>query len=133
MRPRIWCCGRKRSEYDDGAGSSKCQFPILRLYRKLLADGRIIDRDLSHYNTSRVVFRPAGMSAEELLHGFLWMYAEFYSWRRIAQRLPETHAQRTAYLLFNVLYRKLGPAVAAIGKLGVMGALSRLARLLSYG
>jgi len=72
------------------------------------------------------------MSAEELQEGFLWMYREFYSWRRIRDRLPEAREQWAAYLLFNVLYRKLGAAVSLVGKLGAMGLLARTARALSY-
>jgi radical SAM superfamily enzyme YgiQ (UPF0313 family) len=108
-------------------------YPGTPLHRRLSEEGRITDPDLSHYDTSHVVFRPKRMSEADLLRGFLWMYDEFYSWRRIAQRMPGAREQRTAYLLFNVLYRKLGPAVAAIGRLGLMSPLARLARLLSYG
>lgn len=107
--------------------------PGTPFYLRLLAEGRIIDFDLSHYNTSHVVFRPEGMTPEELHEGFLWSYREFYSWRRIWERLPEAREQRTAFLVFNVFYRKLGASVSLLGKMGAMGFLARLARALSYG
>jgi radical SAM superfamily enzyme YgiQ (UPF0313 family) len=107
-------------------------FPGTPFYQRLLGEGRIIDFDLSHYNTSHVVFRPKGMHADELLAGFLWMYRQFYSWRKIRERLPEAREQWAAYLLFNVLYRKLGTALSLVGRLGTMGLLARAARALSY-
>ena len=60
------------------------------------------------------------------------MYKEFYSWRRILQRLPQAKSQRTAYLLFNLAYRKYGRVTAMLGKLGLMNTIGRLARRLSY-
>src|SRR5437763_2320616 len=41
----------------------------------------IHDRDL--YDTRHAVFRPAGMSADELECGYRWAYREFYRWRSI--------------------------------------------------
>jgi radical SAM superfamily enzyme YgiQ (UPF0313 family) len=107
-------------------------FPGTRLYNRLLGEGRMVDFDLAHYNTARAVFRPLRMAPQELEEGLRWMYREFYSWRRIYQRLPEAPGQWTAHLLFNVLYRKLGPAVAWVGRMGIMGGLARFARVLAY-
>jgi radical SAM superfamily enzyme YgiQ (UPF0313 family) len=107
-------------------------YPGTRLYQRLLAEGRIIDADLRNYNTARVVFRPRGMSPETLQAGYLWMYEQFYSWAAILKRLPADPRRRTAYLLFNLLYRKYGPAISLLGRLGLMGAIGRLARRLAY-
>ncbi len=107
-------------------------FPGTPFYRRLCAEQRIIDSDLTHYNTSHAVFRPRGMTPDQLEEGFLWIYREFYSWRRIWERLPDAREQRTAYLLFNILYRKSGAAVSLLGRMGTMGMLARIARALSY-
>jgi radical SAM superfamily enzyme YgiQ (UPF0313 family) len=48
---------------------------------------RIFDRDWSHYDFHRVVFRPRRMSAEELQAGHDWITRKFYSPWRIARRL----------------------------------------------
>lgn len=125
-----WLVARK---VETMTGHILTPFPGTPLYRRLLEEGRIIDSDLAHYNTSHVVFRPKGMMAEQLQEGFLWMYRRFYSWRGIRDRLPEAREQWAAYLLFNVLYRKLGAAVSLLGKFGTMGLLARTARALSYG
>jgi radical SAM superfamily enzyme YgiQ (UPF0313 family) len=107
-------------------------YPGTRLYARLLSENRIIDFNLRHYNTSRVVFRPKGMSPDDLRQGYLWMYRNFYSWRRILARLPDHREQWTAYLLFNLFYRKFGKAASLVGRLGLMGPMARLARRLSY-
>jgi radical SAM superfamily enzyme YgiQ (UPF0313 family) len=124
-----WLVARK---IETMTGHILTPFPGTPFHQRLLAEGRILDSNLAHYNTSHAVFQPKGMSAEELQKGFLWMYREFYSWRRIRDRLPEAREQWAAYLLFNVLYRKLGAAVSLVGKLGAMGLLARTARALSY-
>jgi len=56
-----------------------------------------------------VVFRPRGISIEELQQGFNWAYSRLYSWRSIAKRLlgvrrnlqlfgPQNVGFRTAWL-----------------------------------
>lgn len=107
-------------------------YPGTRLYTRLMQQNRIIDFDLRRYNTAHVVFRPKHMTPEQLLDGYLWIYSQFYSWRRILQRLPVSGSQRAAYLLFNLCYRKYGKVFSLVGKLGLMGAIARFAKALSY-
>jgi radical SAM superfamily enzyme YgiQ (UPF0313 family) len=107
-------------------------YPGTPLYARLHAAGRIIDHDLRHYNTSRAVFLPKHMSPEELERGYLGAYREFYSWRRILQRVPAAPRQRTAFMLFNVFYRKFGRTTALFGRMGLMGALGRAGKTLAY-
>jgi radical SAM superfamily enzyme YgiQ (UPF0313 family) len=107
-------------------------YPGTRFYDRLLSEGRITDFDLDHYNTSRAVFAPRGMTPYELEQGYEWIYREFYSLRRIMQRIPAARSQWAAYFMFNFLYRKFGPALSLLGRLGVMGPMARLARALAY-
>jgi len=107
-------------------------YPGTRFHKRLLSENRITDFDLTHYNTSRAVFRPLRMSREELEQGYLRMYREFYSLPNIWARLPEASSQRTAFLLFNLFYRKFGPAVSLLGKMGLMGVLGKLGKILAY-
>jgi radical SAM superfamily enzyme YgiQ (UPF0313 family) len=107
-------------------------YPGTRLYNRLMQQNRIIDFDLRRYNTAHVVFRPKRMTPKQLLNGYLWIYSQFYSWRRILQRLPVSGSQRAAYLMFNLCYRKYGKAFSLVGKLGLMGAIARFAKALSY-
>ncbi len=107
-------------------------YPGTRFYARLLKEGRITDFNLDHYNTSQVVFRPRGMTARELQDGYYWIYRELYSIKRIWRRLPESRSQWAAFLMFNLLYRKFGPAVSLLGRWGLMGPMARLARALAY-
>ncbi len=108
-------------------------YPGTGLHRRLLGEGRIVDHNFDHYTTARCVFRPAGMDIRALERGYLRLYEEFYSWRSILRRLPNHPRQRKAYLLFNLLYRKYGPWLATLGRLGLMSTIGRVARKLSYG
>lgn len=83
-------------------------YPGTVLYEKLQAENRIISRDLSLYNTANVVFKPKNMTEKELMDGYLWIYKNVYSIKNIIKRLPEAKSQRSAYLMFNLLYRKFG-------------------------
>ena len=107
-------------------------YPGTRLHQRLVAEGRIIERDLRRYNTAYAVFRPAGMSAAELETGYRWAYSRFYSWRSIFRRWPAARAQRLAYLEFNLFYRKFGKLTCWAGRLCGMRNLAKLARALAY-
>jgi len=72
-------------EFAKKTGIEECEFLILtpypntRLHTKLDAEGRIIDRDLSHYTTTKVVYRPKLMTPDELYEGYITAWKEFYS------------------------------------------------------
>jgi radical SAM superfamily enzyme YgiQ (UPF0313 family) len=68
--------------------------------------GRVTDRDWSHYDFRHVVFRPAGMTAEELQAGADWVYAQFYRLDRIVWRFLRSLC--TGRWLLAVLALKLG-------------------------
>jgi radical SAM superfamily enzyme YgiQ (UPF0313 family) len=107
-------------------------YPGTELYRRMKEEDRIIDYDLSKYNTSHVVFKPKGMTGEELYEGYLWMYRKFYSFRNILRRMPEHEAQRKSYILFNIFYRKFGRIISALARIIPMRALGRMAARISY-
>lgn len=107
-------------------------YPGTKLYSKLAAEKRIIDTNLNHYNTSRAVFQPAGMSSDELEAGYLDAYRRFYSWRGILRRMPEDKKRLASFLMFNVFYRKYGKIFAALGAAGLMRFLGKLGAGLSY-
>lgn len=60
--------------------------PGTPLYADMDADGRVADREWSHYDYRHVVFRPARMTATELQAGADWVYAQFYRLDRILWR-----------------------------------------------
>ncbi|WP_295214161.1 radical SAM protein [Ruminococcus sp.] len=83
-------------------------YPGTEVYARFQNDHRIIDPDLSHYNTAHVVFEPANMTKEELYEGYLDVYRQVYSLKNILSRCPKSRKQRIPYFLFNLVYRKYG-------------------------
>ncbi|HMA65249.1 MAG TPA: radical SAM protein [Chitinispirillaceae bacterium] len=108
-------------------------YPGTKLYERLQKEGRIIDNNLNHYNTSNVVFQPKNMTPDELLSGYLTMYNKFYSVKNILRRIPKSNDVWIPYLLFNLGYRKFGSIASKIGTFGYMHKIGRLASRLSYG
>ncbi len=64
-------------------------YPGTALYKQLLDENRIVNFNLSQYNTSNVVFQPKQMTVDELYNGYLWIYKEFYSLKNIVKRTPQ--------------------------------------------
>jgi len=60
--------------------------PGTPLYDDFERQGRIVDRDWSHYDFRHCVIRPARMSGQELQDGADWLYARFYRLDRILIR-----------------------------------------------
>lgn len=83
-------------------------YPGTAFYERMKSEGRITDEDLSHYDTAHVVFRPKGMSAQDLYDGYLRVYRDVYSFANILRRMPRTPSQMVPYFMFNFLYRKFG-------------------------
>ncbi len=83
-------------------------YPGTKFYKKMADENRITDFDLAKYNTSHVVFKPIGMTPEELYNGYLWIYEELYSFKNIIKRMPLDKRRVLSYLTFNCFYRKLG-------------------------
>lgn len=107
-------------------------YPGTELYRNMDMAGRIIDHNLEKYNTANVVFKPVGMTADELYRGYRRMYKQFYSLRNIIRRIPKSKAQSKPYLLFNLCYRKFGRFTSVIARFVPMGILGKLAAKISY-
>jgi len=108
-------------------------YPGTKLFERLEREGRITDRNTERYNTASVVFKPALMTPEELLNGYLDIYDRFYSLKNIYKRRPLQISMWPSYFMFNLFYRKFGKITSAVGKAGLMNAFGRLARKLSYG
>jgi radical SAM superfamily enzyme YgiQ (UPF0313 family) len=54
-------------------------YPNSRLYERLHSQGRLITNDFSEYTTARVVFKPTGMTPDELYEGYISAWKNFYS------------------------------------------------------
>jgi radical SAM superfamily enzyme YgiQ (UPF0313 family) len=108
-------------------------YPGTRLFSKLHKEGRIIDYNFDHYNTSYAVFTPRQMTPRELESGYKMAYKKFYSTRGILSRLPSSPNRRVPFLLFNFFYRKWGRFFSTVGKFGFMTYIGRLGKALCYG
>lgn len=107
-------------------------YPGTAFHARMKAAGRITDENLAHYDTAHVVFRPLGMTAQELYEGYLRVYREIYSFGNILRRLPRTPSQVLPYLTFNLFYRKFGRFTEWLGGRLSFRAIGRIARWLSY-
>ena len=71
---------------------------------------RILTRDWERYSLGECVFKPVGLSREELEEALKKAYKEFYSWfsitRRINHRIPFPYLVNS--LLTNSAFRQFG-------------------------
>ena len=81
-------------------------YPGTPLFARLEAEGRLLHRDWSRYDTAHVVFRPRHMTPEELEHGYRWMYQRLFSLRSIWHRRPADTRAVPAYLAMSLLYKR---------------------------
>jgi len=79
--------------------------PGTGVYRKLEAEGRIVDRDWSHYTGGYAVFRPALMSVDQLQDGYDWLLKQTYSLRSIGRRLWMAGSRLLTFGAINLAFR----------------------------
>ncbi len=82
-------------------------FPGTAVHRQLEAEGRIIDRDWSHYTMSNVVFRPKHMTPLQLRQGQTRAYGRFYSLPSIVKRSLVLRGKLAPRLLINLSYQRI--------------------------
>ncbi len=61
--------------------------PGTRLYQEMDRQGRIHDRDWSHYDACHSVIHPTGMTSAELQNGWYWAIRETYKLPNILRRI----------------------------------------------
>lgn len=86
-------------------------FPGTRIHQRLKKEGRIITEDWSKYDMATVVFRPKGMTVEQLQEGFWWVNREFYSVRSMFRRIFQPFALRRSLIIFGPMNIGHWPAV----------------------
>ena len=62
-------------------------FPGTPLFTEMDRQGRIFDKNWSHYDFNNVVFQPLHMSRETLEKGVSWLLREFHTRNRVARRV----------------------------------------------
>jgi radical SAM superfamily enzyme YgiQ (UPF0313 family) len=81
-------------------------YPATPLFRQMEAEGRLLHRDWSLYDTSHAVFRPKHMTPEELEHGYAWTYQRLFSHASIWRRRPQDWRAVPLYLAMSYLYKR---------------------------
>jgi len=61
-------------------------YPGTKFHEDMTAAGRILDSDWSHYDYGSPIVRPIGMTTEQMLDGFQYVYSGFFSVRSILKR-----------------------------------------------
>lgn len=107
-------------------------YPGTKLYSSLLKENRIIDFNLSNYNTAHVVYEPKNMTKEELYNGYIGIYKKIYSFKNIIKRLPKSKKQWIPFLAFNFLYRKFGKFSELLCNIVSYKTIGEVSRWLAY-
>jgi radical SAM superfamily enzyme YgiQ (UPF0313 family) len=81
-------------------------YPATPLFRQMEAEGRLLHRDWTLYDTAHAVFRPKNMSPEELEHGYVWIYQRLFSHASIWRRRPADCRAVAPYLAMAYLYKR---------------------------
>ncbi|QDV35075.1 B12-binding domain-containing radical SAM protein [Tautonia plasticadhaerens] len=81
-------------------------YPGTPLFRQMEAEGRLLHRDWSRYDTAHVVFLPRHMAPEELFEGYASCYRRLFSHGSIWRRRPEDWRAVPPYLAMAYLYKR---------------------------
>jgi len=81
-------------------------YPGTPLFRQMEAEGRLLHRDWSLYDTAHAVFRPRHMTARELEEGYAWIYRRLFSHASIWRRRPSDWRAVPSYLAMSYLYKR---------------------------
>jgi radical SAM superfamily enzyme YgiQ (UPF0313 family) len=76
-------------------------YPATPLFKQMEAEGRLLHRDWTLYDTAHAVFRPKHMSPEELEQGYAWIYERLFSHASIWRRRPEDWRAAAPYLAMS--------------------------------
>ncbi len=80
-------------------------FPGTPLFNKMNKEGRIFDKNWSHYDYFHVVHEPLNMSVETLHKGTAWVQERFYSYKNIMRRF----ARSASYINPDIFIRTVVP------------------------
>jgi radical SAM superfamily enzyme YgiQ (UPF0313 family) len=81
-------------------------YPATPLFRQMEAEGRLLHRDWTLYDTAHAVFQPKHMAPEELEHGYAWIYQRLFSHESIWRRRPRDWQAVPLYLAMSYLYKR---------------------------
>ena len=87
-------------------------YPGTSLFTNMVRQDRIETRDWDRYDTRHVVYRPTGLSAEELKRGYDRAYESFYDWPSIfkASGAHESLKHQLKHFFYSAGWKKFEPA-----------------------
>ncbi len=81
-------------------------YPGTPHFKQMERQGRLLHTNWDLYDTSHVVFKPARMTAEQLLEGYTWTYKQLFTLGSIWRRRPERASEILPFLGMSLLYKK---------------------------
>jgi radical SAM superfamily enzyme YgiQ (UPF0313 family) len=86
-------------------------YPGTRLHARMVRQGRILHQNWDLYDTRHCVFRPAGMSIQQLEAGYWTAYRDFYRWGSIlhSAATKETWPGSFRHLAYAAGWKKCEP------------------------
>jgi radical SAM superfamily enzyme YgiQ (UPF0313 family) len=81
-------------------------YPGTPLFAQMEAEGRLLHKDWSRYDTANVVFQPRHMTERELADGYAWCYERLFSHASIWHRRPRDPRAVLPYLAMSYLYKR---------------------------
>ncbi|HTC94976.1 MAG TPA: radical SAM protein [Terriglobales bacterium] len=81
-------------------------YPATPLFRQMEAQGRLLHKNWTLYDTGHAVFQPRHMTPEELEQGYSWIYERLFSHTSIWRRRPEDWQAVPLYLAMSYLYKR---------------------------
>lgn len=81
-------------------------YPNTPLFRRMEAEGRLLHKDWSLYDTGHCVFMPKRMSPRELEEGYAWLYRRTFSLSSIWARRPKQASAVLPYVAMALLYKR---------------------------
>ena len=87
-------------------------YPGTALFTDMVSQNRIETRNWDLYDTRHVVYRPTGLSAEELKRGYDHAYESFYGWQSIFQaaKAHESVKHQLKHFCYSAGWKKFEPA-----------------------
>lgn len=91
-------------------------YPGTAYFERIEREGRLLHRRWDLYDTRHAVFRPRGMTGEELEEGYRRAYRDFYSWAYIlrASAAHERLAHSIRHAAYSAGWKKFEPAWNAV-------------------
>lgn len=95
-----------QSKVDVAYFSILTPYPGTRVHQRLSEENRLLTRDWSFYDGSRVVYRPKQLTPDQLIEGYYRVLKEFYRVPSILGRLWGNHTRKNFFYPMNFGFRQ---------------------------